>query len=262
MSSYMELIDKVSRLCKTADRINTSAENFFRSFIIVHDITSIGKEKEQFFWSNPDNYLKEILNNQYNAWYVESLKLIETYVPSNIKSFKNEHEKAVCYIDLSFCSPQKHEYSENEAILKIFKQALNIQAAIIYEISHLIGQYDFEKIHHSASEKEGSPQSIVITNHNTNEISVEVKNEVIIQAFKPVLDAEINEILQNIDLIKPKEQNQVKEICTEILSDKNASPAGLKNKLSKLTPLLNAVPKSLLAVNTFLQILNSLPSVT
>jgi hypothetical protein len=257
----MELIDKVSRLCKTADRINTSAENFFRSFIIINPDTSIGKEKEQLIWSNPDNYLKEILTNQYNAWYIESLKLVETYVPSNIKSFKNERERAICYIDLSFCPPQKNDSSENEAILKIFKQALNIQTAIIYEISHLIGQYDFEKIHHSVSEKEGSSQSIVITNHNTNEISVEIKNEVVIQVMKPVLDNEINRILQNIDLIKTKEQNQVKEICTEILSDKSVSPSGLKNKLSKLTPLLKAVPPSLSAINTLLQILNTMPKV-
>lgn len=261
MSSYMELIDKVSRLCKTADRINTSAENFFRSFIIIPD-TSIEKEKEQFFWSNPDNYLKEIFNNQYNAWYIESLKLIETYVPSNIKSFKNEHEKAVCYIDFSFCSPQKHGYSENETILKNFKQALNIQAAIIYEISHLIGQYDFETIHHSASEKEGNSQSIVFNSHINNEISVEIKNEVVIQVLKPILDDEIKKILNDINAFKNEEQHQIKDICTKILSDKSATPSGLNNKLSKLTPLLNAVPQSLSTLNTLLQIINSLPSVT
>ncbi|WP_292462321.1 hypothetical protein [Methanolobus sp.] len=239
---YSHLDDKVKRLLDTSWEIERSAKNYFLTLDISNDIRSFGPNKKSvYYWGIPEGVYsnsQDILRNTYNLWYNESMKVVEKHAPSNLDCFKAEYIKIIDCIGLLSYIPKEINPSENQTIFKLFIKSLKIQISIVHDISNVIGAYDIESFQLETVKKESIPSGIVINTSNINNISIEQKNEIIVEFLKSTIDDSIEDIKSIVQNDDADNKEEIISILDEILDEEKTGKTWLCSKFKVIKNLL------------------------
>lgn len=257
------MIDKVheniQKLLELADKINSLAEEYFLSMNIIYvppPFNVISPPESHYQWGKLTEEVhskSEELTEKYNFWVSASRMFVKKYSSESEDEFYSISTEIRKLIDRS--NPPR--CSKNIDVFRRFKSSFSIQKNILSSI-------DFAFKNGFYSETENARPLIEINNSSRAEvgdISIDVKNEIIVQFIKPVLD---DKILKLKDFIKEIEIENKKEIintCDEILSIENPSSSLLKKKGQKLLDLCKVKSENLEKTSTILQIISAILSI-
>jgi hypothetical protein len=243
--------------------------------------------------------LQDSLLTKYDGWFSAGKELVNIYSSDRSESFIENYVKARNWIELKKEIWNNEKEKKYQDFHRYFKVQMDIISSLekIIEITksiedsekpnaNLTNESDLLKDEFSIlkyrmdkleSDLEGQRkntyslangtkslevtiQNIAKASSETGDISIEVKNEVIIQSIKPILDNELNSLMQKIQADDHENKTEIIELCGEILLEDKPNVSGMKNKLNSLKSLLKVTPQLFQTMSVILQIINSMPA--
>ena len=204
---------KITDLKSESESIDIMAHGFFKNAPILysqHSPQLIGVSNYK--WGNLDETLRMLqdsLLTKYDGWFSASKELVDRYSSDRSESFIDSYVSARKWIELKV----DIWINEKEKNYQYFRHHFKVQMDIISSLEKIIEMKksieDSEKTNASlindpnrikdleeqlangTKNVKVNIQNIAQASSKTGDISIEVKNEVIIQAIKPTLDNEL-----------------------------------------------------------------------
>lgn len=273
---------RLTELKSEAKSIDNMAHNFFQNApILYRPLSSSMIGFSNYIWGNLDEklgILQDSLLTMYDGWFSASKELVNRYSSDRSESFIENYVSARKWIELKV----NIWTNEKEKNYQYFRHYFKVQMDIISSLEKIIEMKksieDSEKTNASlindpnrikdleeqlangTKNVKVNIQNIAQASSKTGDISIEVKNEVIIQAIKPTLDNELKILIDKIQADNHENKTEIIKLCNEILLEDKPNVSGVKNKLNSLKSLLKVTPQFFQAINGILQIINSIPT--
>ena len=243
--------------------------------------------------------LQDKLLSEYESWFVSSKELVNRLSPDRLDEFIKNYVKARSLIELKEQVWNNDKEKIFHAFRINFKKQEDIVSSLlsIIDMNETIGsrdssdiskhensiisndliilKYRVERLEEEIKEQRAQTYSlateakgldIIIQNiaHSSADIgniSIDVKNEIIVESVKPLLDTELNKLKAIILETETDNKEELLNTCDEILSAEKPASSWLKNKGQKLLDLCKVKPECLEKVSTTLQIISAILSI-
>lgn len=248
-ASSKELVNRFS-----PDRLDEFIKNYIyaRSWIELHGEVW-DNDKEKIFFSFRANFKKQV------DMVSSLLSIIEmnegvSFAISNTRTTGHTSTTGHSTVSYSTIESDKLSSFNNELIILRYRverleEEIKEQRTQTYSLA--TGTKGLEiKIHNIAN-----------SSADIGNISVDVKNEIIVESVKPLLDAEIGKLKAIILETETENKKEILSICDEILSAEKPASSWLKNKGQKLLDLCKVKFETLEKVSMILQIISTVLSI-
>jgi hypothetical protein len=242
--------------------------------------------------------LQDELLSKYDRWFASSKELVtklspdrlDTFVESYVKArgwvekkgeiWINDKEKIFQHFRTNF-KVQDNIVSSLLGIIDIQKTIESKQVSEAFEQEYqtnsefIILKYRVERLEEEIKEQrtqtyslatgtkglEIKIQNMATSSADIGNISIDVKNEIIVESIKPILDLEINKLKAIIQEIETENKKEILSTCDEVLSAEKPDSSWLKKKGQMLLDLCKLKPENLEKVSTILQIISTTLSI-
>ena len=268
---------RLTELKSEAESIDIMAHDFFQNAPILYSpLSSSMIGFSNYKWGNLDDKLRMLqdsLLTKYDGWFSASKELVNIYSSDRSESFIENYVSARNWIELKVEIWNNEKEKNYQDFRRYFKVQMDIISSLekIIEMKKSIDDSEKtnaspimeEQLKNTSSLANGTKsvevniQNIAQASSETGDISIEVKNEVIIQSIKSTLDDELKSLIEKIQADNHENKTEIIKLCNEILSEDKPNVSGIKNKLNSLKSLLKATPQLFQTISVILQIINS-----
>jgi len=242
--------------------------------------------------------LQDEILSKYERWFVSSKELVNKLSPDRLDEFIKNYVKARSWVELkeqvwnddnekifhNFRTNFKKQADIVSSLLSIIDMNETIGSRDSSDFSKhensiinndlIILKYRVERLEEEIKEQrtqtyslatgtkglEIKIQNIAHSSAYIGNISIDVKNEIIVESVKPLLDTEINKLKAIILETEIDKKEEIINTCDEILSAEKPASSWLKSKGQKLLDLCKK-PESLERISTTLQIISTILSI-
>lgn len=242
--------------------------------------------------------LQDELLSKYEGWFVSSKELVNRLSPDRLDEFIKNYVKARGWVELKEQVWDDDKEKIFHAFRTNFKKQADIVSSLlsIIDMNETIGsgdssefskhenslinndliilKYRVERLEEEIKEQRKQTyslatgakgldikiQNISHSSADIGNISIDVRNEIIVESVKPLLDTEINKLKAIIQETEIDKKDEIINTCDEILSAEKPASSWLKSKGQKLLDLCKK-PENLERLSTTLQIISTILSI-